>query len=127
MIFGTGIDITTIGRFEKWIGNKSLCGKYFSNNELEYIFSKGKDSVQSLAAGFAAKEAFGKALGTGMAGMNLKNVSIVRDKLGKPGMILTGNALEKLKSCGSNPRVHLSISHESEWAIAQVIIEVDNV
>ena len=126
MIFGIGIDITTISRFEKWIDNSRFCSKYYSTRELEYIHSKGRGAVQSLAAGFAAKEAFGKALGTGLSGLSLKCISVIRDKNGKPYIKLKGEVLDKLELCGVNPRVHLSLSHESRWAVAQVIIEVDN-
>ncbi len=126
MIFGIGIDITTINRFEKWITDDNLCRKYYSEEEIDYIFSKGRGAVQSLAAGFAAKEAFGKALGTGLSGLKLKDIIVVREKSGKPFLNLRGKALEKLSLCGSKPIVHLSLSHESQWAVAQVVIEVDN-
>ncbi len=126
MIFGTGIDITTISRFEKWISNEKFCNKYFAEEELEYIHGRGKGAVQSLAAGFAAKEAFGKALGTGIGGLNLKGITVLRNINGKPYIKVIGKVLGKLNSCGENPRIHLSLSHESQLAIAQVIIEVDN-
>ncbi len=127
MIYGIGIDITTIERFEKWTGDNSFCTKYFSVEEIEYINSRGKGATQSMAAGFAAKEAFGKALGTGLSGIVLKEITVLRDEKGKPGIKITESISNILKSCGPNPRVHLSISHESHLAVAQVIIEVDNV
>jgi holo-[acyl-carrier protein] synthase len=127
LIFGIGIDLTTIERFEKWIDNDSFCNKYFSENELFYIRSRGRGAASSMAAGFAAKEAFGKAMGTGLAGMSLKDITVLRDDKGKPYFHFDDKIMEKLYAGGVNPRVHLSLSHESQWAIAQVIIEVDDV
>ncbi|MDA3809700.1 MAG: holo-ACP synthase [Spirochaetaceae bacterium] len=126
MIFGTGIDLTSIDRFEKWIDNTSFCSKYYSDDEMAYIRSRGKGAIYSMAAGFAAKEAFGKAMGTGLFCMSLKAITVLRDDKGKPYFRFDDTIIEKMQSCGKNPRVHLSLSHESQWAIAQVIIEVDN-
>ena len=127
MIFGTGIDLTSIERFEKWIDNEAFSSKYYSSDEMNYIRSRGKGAVYSMAAGFAAKEAFGKALGTGLAGLSLKEITVLRDEKGKPYFRFDDKINEKLSFCGIRPRVHLSLSHESQWAIAQVIIEVENV
>ena len=126
MIFGTGIDMTSIERFKKWIGNESFSSRYYSGDELIYIMSKGQNAVQSMAAGFAAKEAFGKALGTGLSGFSLKDITVLRDQKGKPYFQFDQKIHDILLLCGNNPKVHLSLSHEDLWAIAQVIIEVDN-
>ena len=126
MIFGTGIDISNSDRFEKWIEDDTFCGKYYSDEELAYIRSKGRGAVQSMAAGFAAKEAFGKALGTGLAGLSLKGITVLRDKKGEPFFKFNDTILKRLDLCGKNPVVHLSLSHESQLAVAQVIIEVEN-
>jgi holo-[acyl-carrier protein] synthase len=127
LIVGTGIDLTTIERFEKWVDKESFCDKYYSEDELSYIRSRGRGAASSMAAGFAAKEAFGKALGTGLAGISLKGITVLRDDKGKPYFQFDDKIRERLCLYGKNPRVHLSLSHESQWAIAQVIIEVDNV
>jgi len=126
VIFGTGIDLTDITRFEKWIDDDSFCTKYYADDELKYIRSKGKGALFSMAAGFAAKEAFGKAMGTGLFPLGLKGITVLRDSKGKPYFQFDDKINEKLQLCGSNPMVHLSLSHEGSWAIAQVIIEVEN-
>lgn len=126
MIFGTGIDIADARRFEKWIDDEAFCSRYFSSDELDYIRSRGRGAVHSLAAGFAAKEALGKALGTGLAGLSLKGISVIRNEKGKPYFRFSESVESKVELCGANPVVHLSLSHESDWAVAQVIIEVDN-
>jgi holo-[acyl-carrier protein] synthase len=126
MIYGTGIDLSDCSRFEKWIDDDSFCQKYYSDDEIAYIRSRGRGALHSMAAGFAAKEAFGKALGTGLAGMSLKGITVLRDEKGKPFFRFDDTISEKLMSCGKNPKVHLSLSHESNLAIAQVVIEVEN-
>ncbi len=65
MIFGIGTDIVDVRRFEKWLENEELLERYFNEAEL---FSKGSKSslCQHYAVRFAAKEAFSKALGTGI-------------------------------------------------------------
>lgn len=126
MIYGIGVDLADCSRFEKWIDDETFCQKYYSKDELNYIRSRGRGAIHSLAAGFAAKEAFGKALGTGLAGLSLKGISVLRDDKGKPFFRLDDTIYQKLLNCGQNPRVHLSLSHESHLAIAQVIIEVEN-
>lgn len=126
MIFGTGIDLADASRFEKWIDDEAFCSKYFAEDEMSYIRSRGKGAVHSMAAGFAAKEALGKALGTGFGGMPLKGICVLRNEKGKPYFRFDEAVQERVDSCGMNPVVHLSLSHESNWAVAQVIIEVEN-
>lgn len=126
MIFGTGIDLADCTRFEKWVDDDNFCEKYYSNDELVYIKSRGRGAVQSLAAGFAAKEAFGKALGTGLSGLSLKEITVLRDDKGKPYFRFDDTMRDLLSGCGKNPKVHLSLSHEAHLAIAQVVIEVEN-
>ena len=126
MIFGTGIDLAEVSRFEKWIDNEGFSLKYFSPDELAYIRSRGKGAVNSMAAGFAAKEALCKALGTGFDGLPLKGITVLRDGKGKPYFCFDERVRERVEACGKNPRVHLSLSHEAGLAVAQVIIEVDH-
>lgn len=126
MIFGTGIDLVDCSRFEKWVDDEKFCSKYYSSDEMLYIKSRGKGAVQSLAVGFAAKEALGKALGTGLSGLSLKEITVLRDDRGKPYFRFDDTIRERLSVCGKNPKVHLSLSHESQLAIAQVVIEVEN-
>ena len=78
---------------------------------------------QHYAVRFAAKEAFSKALGTGISGFNLKDVYITNDENGKPIINVQNSAEEILKNRCQNYKLHVSLSHEKEYAIAYVIIE----
>ena len=86
------------------------------------MLSKGDGAAPSLAVRFSAKEAFGKALGTGLAGIELKDIAVVNDKTGRPFLKLSGTALQALKEKGGTA-IHLSLSHEKTTAAAVVIIE----
>ena len=83
---------------------------------------RGHAEALSLAARFAAKEAFGKALGTGLAGMRLRDIQVINNHNGRPDMILHGTALERFRALGA-ARVLVSLTHESDNAVAVVVIE----
>jgi holo-[acyl-carrier protein] synthase len=106
---------------EKWLVNSKLLQRYFHHDELEIVFSRGKTAAQSLAAKFAAKEAFGKALGTGLANIALKDIMILNNN-GKPEIKVCGTAQKALEKSGAN-RMHISLTHERENAVAMVVLE----
>ena len=123
MIFGIGTDIAQVNRFEKWVENPQMFMRFFNPAE---IMEKGSLAAkcQHYAARFAAKEAFSKALGTGIAGFELKEVYVVNDPLGKPELKVEGKALELLKQkTVDDSCLHVSLSHEKEYALAFVVIE----
>ena len=121
MILGTGTDIIEIERVRKAIEKDALKEKVFSNREIEYC-EKDK-SCQSYAARAAGKEAFFKALGTGWRDkMNINEVEILNDELGKPFIELSGETLKVFEQKGGS-NIHISISHIKETAVAFVIIE----
>lgn len=124
MIFGVGVDIVKVCRLKKWAANRDLLERFFNNEEIS-----GGKSIEHLcehyAARFAAKEAFSKALGTGISGFLLRDVFIKTDGLGAPHLITKGTAKKALKDrCGDDANVYVSISHEKEYAIAFVVIEM---
>jgi len=121
MITGIGIDIVRVNRMERWLNNLKLLQRYFHNDEIEIIFSRGKSAAQSLAVRFAAKEAFGKALGTGLANITLKDIMILSGD-GKPEIELRGSAQKALEKSGA-VRMHISLTHERENAVAIVVLE----
>ena len=97
--------------------------RVFTEAERRYCDSKGKGSEQSYAGRFAAKEAFMKALGSGWRGeLAWQEVEVVNDEFGAPSLAVTGEAKKQMQARGAD-RIHLSISHTSELAIAQVILE----
>ena len=122
MITGIGVDIVAIKRMEKWILNPSLIERYFHPEELAYVKINGNLSAPSLAARFAAKEAFGKALGTGLKGLVLKDIMVKNRQNGQPEIVVFSSALKALGESSAN-RVHLSLSHENDNAIAMVVLE----
>lgn len=122
MIGGIGTDITEVKRFEKWIKNPEMLQRFFNEKE---ISSAKSDSAkcQHYAARFAAKEAFSKALGTGITGFNLKDVYITNNSEGAPLLNIEGAALSLMKDRLGNCNAFVSLSHEKEYAIAYVILE----
>ena len=76
-----------------------------------------------MCARFCAKEAFFKALGTGVSGkMALKDVEVVKEPSGKPAVVLHGATKEYCSGLGLG-KINLSITHTSETAMAFVVLE----
>jgi holo-[acyl-carrier protein] synthase len=127
MIAGIGIDIIEVERIYKQLsGSKDRFNTMvFTDDELDYCRKVSNLNVQSqrFAARFAAKEAFFKAIGTGLRdGLQWKDVEVVNDDLGKPHFVLKGKALETIqKEKISN--ILLSLSHSKSNAVAVVILE----
>ena len=122
MIIGTGIDFVAVSRISHWLDDDALCRRFFHHDELKVIRSRGAEAPRSLAARFAAKEAFAKALGTGFAGLTLKDIRVENMRSGRPVLILEGTALKAMKLIGAE-KAHLSLTHEENLAAAQVILE----
>jgi holo-[acyl-carrier protein] synthase len=122
MIRGIGLDAVNIQRLGGWNDNGKLLQRFFHPDELESAASKGSMRIPSLAARFAAKEAFGKALGTGLAGFSLREVAVVNDARGKPEMLLYGSARKAFERFGGG-KVLVTLTHEEDYALACVIIE----
>jgi holo-[acyl-carrier protein] synthase len=109
---------------ERWRKTPGLLERFFHPKELLESLSKGKGANLSLAARFAAKEAFGKALGTGLTGIILKEIMVKNRHNGQPEIVVFGSALEALKKSGAG-QVHISLTHERDNAIAMVVLEAD--
>lgn len=122
MILGIGIDVVQVERIRRWKEVPGLFERYFHPRELETAGRNMKNGILSLAARFAAKEAFGKALGTGVGGFSLKEIEVINDPRGKPELLLCGKALKVLERFGGR-RVLVSLTHEIDNAIAMVVIE----
>jgi len=124
MIYGIGTDIAAIERFQRFIDEKNttLLERLFTAQERQYCSAR-KNGASNYAARFAAKEAFMKALGTGLRdGISWHDVEVVNDSLGKPELILTGRANELYLDrglCGT----FLTLAHDGGVAIATVILE----
>ncbi len=121
MIFGIGVDIVEVSRISEAMKHERFLERNFSEKERDY-FAKKQFAPETVAAHFAAKEAFSKALGTGVRGFSLCQVSALRDELGKPYFELLGDAKARAEEKGIGA-LHLSLSHTKETAIAYVIAE----
>ncbi|ABS41264.1 holo-ACP synthase [Clostridium botulinum] len=124
MIYGIGTDITEIRRIEKAITrNKNFINKLFTKNEMD-LWKKKNFKLEFIAGRFAAKEAISKALGTGIRDFNFKDIEIINNELGKPQVILKPKAEDIIRKISQSYKIHLSISHEKEYAIAYALLEV---
>jgi holo-[acyl-carrier protein] synthase len=116
-----GVDIVEIERIARTLtrfGERFLRRVY---TEAEIAYCRGKPS--RLAARFAAKEAVAKALGVGIfwrEGVYWRDVEVIRDRRGKPGIRLSGGALERAQQEGLTHWA-LSLSHSREYAVAMVV------
>ncbi len=125
MIYGIGTDIAKVSRFERWLQNDALISRFFAVEEyFTGSFDKNPSvACQHYASRFAAKEAFAKALGTGFVGLTLKDFWVIKNEEGKPSFAF-GEATEKVLAQRVGAcKVHLSLSHEKEYATAFVVIE----
>ena len=73
MIYGIGTDITKVSRFEKWVKNEEFIKRFFNSQEI-MVSGSISAKCEHYAARFAVKEAFSKALGTGISGFNLQEL-----------------------------------------------------
>jgi len=125
-IFGIGTDIVNIKRIHNSLQKRgfNFKNKIFSKKEISYCENK-KNSSAFYAKRFAAKEAFSKALGTGIKkGVTLKNIEILNSPSGQPFILLKGNLHSYLKKKIKSKKydIHLSLSDDKPWAQATVII-----
>jgi holo-[acyl-carrier protein] synthase len=117
MDISVGTDIIEISRLNGPVSKPRFLERVFSERECEYVLRKGGGAARTAAGIFAAKEAFGKAVGTGVFPNTLKIIEILHDEKGKPYLELGGEFAEiyrGMKFC-------VSISHCEHYAVATVI------
>lgn len=115
----TGIDLVEIKKIEKIIQNPRFLTRVFSDQEIALFQQKGAHAVSSIAANFAAKEAFSKVLGTGIRGFSLREVSLLRHQNGAPFFDLTGRAAQLVQQ--QNLQLSVSVTHTDEYAAVVVV------
>jgi holo-[acyl-carrier protein] synthase len=124
MISGLGTDIVQVSRIQEMAeryGDPFL-EKVFSDDERKEA-ARRRNPAQYYAGRWALKEAMSKALGCGIGEKcGWKDISTRNLECGRPEAILSGTALETASSIGV-ARIHISISHEHEYACATVILE----
>lgn len=126
MILGTGIDIVEIARIRKLldatVGSRFL-QRVLTEEERRLAHGNERRIAEFTAGRFAAKEAVVKALGCGIGQeVGFQDISILPDAWGKPECALSGDALQRLR-WKHEIRLHLSISHSEQFAVANAIVE----
>jgi len=125
-IYGIGTDIIKTNRIKNLLKKKNFVERLFNINEIKRCI-KTKKSSNCFAKRFAAKEAFSKALGTGISqGINFNEIIILNEKNGKPFIKLTHNTKKVVeKKLGKkNYKISLSLSDEENYAVAFVTISL---
>jgi holo-[acyl-carrier protein] synthase len=124
MIFGIGTDIVEVARIEASITQfgDEFAKRILAVSELQ-SYSQSKIKARFLAKRFAAKEAFSKALGTGLrAPAIFQNIAVSHDDLGKPILVLAAE-LQTFLISKNITQTHISISDEKNLAAAFVVLE----
>ncbi len=113
-----GIDIVETARFREMTNLEMFIRRVFTQGEADYFVSKqnaAKGFYASIAGHYAAKEAFAKAIGTGVRGFSLTDIEVCHNDLGKP----------YIKFGGSRVNAYLTISHTDLTAVAVVYLPDD--
>jgi holo-[acyl-carrier protein] synthase len=124
MIIGVGVDIMQVDRIRGAIDRhgERFLQRIYTEEEIRYCRS-GAHPFQRFATRFAAKEAVLKALGVGwQRGTSFRDVAVEVDGLGAPSVHLTGRS-EDIAREKDIHTIHLSLSHDRQYAIAQAVAE----
>ena len=125
MIIGIGTDIVDVTRFQRHVDepDSALLRRLFTDQERAYCNARKSGAAACFAARFAAKEAFLKALGTGLRdGISWHDMEVINDGLGKPDLRLCARVEELFREKGG-ATLFLSLSHDSGCAVAMVVLE----
>ena len=125
-IFGIGTDIVSVDRIKNSLKNKKFISRIFNEKEILKC-KKNNNSINCYAKRFAAKEAFSKALGTGISnGINFNEIVVLNKKSGKPYISIIGQTKKILKKKfkRKKSKISLSLSDEKKYAVAFVTISI---
>ena len=118
-----GNDIIEIERIRQAIErSSSFVERVYTPHEIDYCESRNKGIYESFAGIYAAKEAFIKALGTGMRHGSWQDIEIYHDELGAP-LIRLQDTFKNIYETSGYTNIHVSISHCKEYAMSTVILE----
>ena len=118
-----GNDIIEIERIRQAIErSSSFVERVYTPHEIDYCESRNKGRYESFAGIYAAKEAFIKALGTGMRHGSWQDIEIYHDELGAP-LIRLQDTFKNIYETLGYTNIHVSISHCKEYAMSTVILE----
>ena len=125
-IFGIGTDIVSVDRIKNSLQNRNFINRIFHKKEILKC-KKKNNNTNCYAKRFAAKEAFSKALGTGISnGINFNEIVILNKKSGKPYINIIGETKKTLnkKIKRRKFKISLSLSDEKKYAVAFVTISL---
>ena len=125
-IYGIGTDIANINRIKKSLKNKNFIDRLFNKNEVKKCNNQ-INKANCYAKRFAAKEAFSKAMGTGISkGINFNEVIVHNIKSGKPSIRLLGNTKKIVNRILNKKKfsIFLSLSDDKPFAVATVVISI---
>jgi len=125
-IYGIGTDIANINRIKKSLKNKDFIDRLFNKNEIKKC-SNQINRANCYAKRFAAKEAFSKAMGTGISkGINFNEIIVHNIKSGKPSIRLLGNTKKIVNRILNKKKfnIFLSLSDDKPFAVATVVISI---
>ena len=125
-IYGIGTDIVNVDRIKNSLKNKNFIKRIFNEKEILKC-KKINNSINCYAKRFAAKEAFSKALGTGISnGINFNEIVILNKKSGKPYINIIGQTkiILNKKFKNKKSKISLSLSDEKKYAVAFVTISI---
>ena len=125
-IYGIGTDIANIDRIKKSLKKKDIIDRLFSKNEVKKCNNQ-INKANCYAKRFAAKEAFSKAIGTGISkGINFNEIIVNNIKSGKPHIKLLGNTKKVVNKILNKKKfnIFLSLSDDKPSAVATVIISI---
>jgi holo-[acyl-carrier protein] synthase len=122
-IVGIGLDLVNIARVEaiarRW--QDRFLQRVYTEDERRASFGRAWPYA-SLAGRFAAKEAMLKALGTGWsAGVSWQDIQVLNEVGGRPVATVRGRTGVLVQQAGVT-RIHVSLSHDGDYAIAEVIL-----
>ena len=125
-IFGIGTDIVNVDRIKNSLKNRNFINRIFNKKEILKC-KRTNNYINCYAKRFAAKEAFSKALGTGISnGINFNEIVILNKKSGKPYISIIGQTKKILnkKFKRKKSKISLSLSDEKKYAVAFVTISL---
>ena len=125
-IYGIGTDIANINRIKKSMKNKNFINRLFNKIEVKKC-NKQINKANCYAKRFAAKEAFSKAIGTGISkGISFDEIIVYNIKSGKPSIKLLGETKKIVQKILKNKKLNifLSLSDDKPFAVATVVISV---
>ncbi len=130
MIYGVGTDIVEVARIERALqrGGDRFAKKILGDEELLMFFQRRDQApargIRYLATRFAAKEAFSKAIGTGVRlPMTLRNMQTLSGEHGRPLVVVSDELADWMST--QNLRAHVSVSDEVQHVLAFVVVEQD--